>query len=253
MKNADILSNLLITRVHSAATLYTPQYKKRFFRDRTRWAIVVKYEGETVYFSNGKRFLSNASHLTVLPKGCTYQWECTQEGHFFIIEFDSPVTHPEPLTCPVKNCDKILKICKELECRRNPNNPLKQIESFQAVYTILLLLLQSEQEQYTQKDRKHLLTPALEYMMKNYHQPISNDELAQLTGLSTVYFRKLFTEFAGISPIAYLHQIRIEKAKEMLRSDYGTLTDIARSLGYANLYDFSRDFKKRTGVSPSKY
>ena len=170
-----------------------------------------------------------------------------------MIEFDSPLSHPEPLTFQMKSCDRILKICKELEYKRNPANPIAQLESFRAVYAILLLLLQSEQENYTSKNKQHLLSPAIDYILKNYHRPITNDELAQLTGLSTVYFRKLFTEFAGVSPIAYLHQIRIEKAKEMLRSDYSTLTDIAQSLGYTNLYDFSRDFKKRTGVSPSKY
>ena len=57
----------------------------------------------------------------------------------------------------------------------------------------------------------------------------------------------------GTSPIVYTRRLRIEKAKEMLRSDYGTLSDVAQSLGYASLYDFSRDFKKHTGVTPSKY
>ena len=46
---------------------------------------------------------------------------------------------------------------------------------------------------------------------------------------------------------------KLEKAKEMLRSDYGSLSDLATSLGYSGLYDFSRDFKKHVGVAPSKY
>ena len=57
----------------------------------------------------------------------------------------------------------------------------------------------------------------------------------------------------GMSPTAYVHKLRIEKAKEMLKSDYGNLSDVAVSLGYLNLYDFSRDFKKHTEVPPSKY
>jgi len=39
----------------------------------------------------------------------------------------------------------------------------------------------------------------------------------------------------------------------MLNSDYGSISDIAQSLGYLNIYDFSRAFKKYVGISPSKY
>ncbi|MBO5199079.1 MAG: helix-turn-helix domain-containing protein [Lachnospiraceae bacterium] len=44
---------------------------------------------------------------------------------------------------------------------------------------------------------------------------------------SAFYFRKLFTEVLGTSPIAYVHELRIKKAKEMLKSDYGSITDAA--------------------------
>ena len=86
-----------------------------------------------------------------------------------------------------------------------------------------------------------------------YNKNIKNDVLANLCNLSTVYFRKLFTEIMGASPISYVHELRIKKAKEMLRSDYGNIKDIAESLGYLNIYDFSRTFKKYKGVSPREF
>lgn len=82
---------------------------------------------------------------------------------------------------------------------------------------------------------------------------INRTRWAVIAGLSTAYFRKLFVEVMGTTPLDYLHKIRIKKAKEMLKSDYGSITDIAHSLGYLNIYGFSRDFKKYTGVPPSKY
>ena len=39
----------------------------------------------------------------------------------------------------------------------------------------------------------------------------------------------------------------------MLLGEYGSITDIALSLGYANIYDFSRTFKRIAGISPKKY
>ena len=52
----DILSDLVITKVYSVSTLYTPEKTKLKRNNRERWAAVIKYEGETVYSSNGKRF-----------------------------------------------------------------------------------------------------------------------------------------------------------------------------------------------------
>lgn len=56
-----------------------------------------------------------------------------------------------------------------------------------------------------------------------------------------------------MSPINYIHKLRINKAKEMLASDFASISSVALSLGYANIYDFSRVFKKHAGTSPTKY
>jgi len=115
------------------------------------------------------------------------------------------------------------------------------------------MLIQSAQKKYLPTEKINKISPALDYIAKNYNKNIKNDVLANLCNLSTVYFRKLFAENVGTSPIAYVHELRIKKAKEMLKSDHGSITDIAQSLGYLNIYDFSRAFKKYTGISPSKY
>ena len=86
-----------------------------------------------------------------------------------------------------------------------------------------------------------------EYISRNYHKNITNEELASLTGLSAVYFRKLFTDVMGISPIAYVHEIRIRKAKGMLKSDYGILSDLAQTLGYSGLLTFRGTSKNIPG------
>lgn len=251
--NIEFLSNLVITKVYSATTMYTSKNTRMKDTCRTNWAIGIKYEGETVYTSNGKQILSNLNHVVIMPKGSSYEWTCTKSGHFSIIEFESKETYREPLCFSVKNGEKIAEMFKSLETKRNLKMPLMEIRSIRDTYSILFEIIESTLEQYSPTETQQKIAPAIEYISQNYNKNIRNDLLAEITGFSTVYFRKLFTRIMGVSPMTYAHQVRIEKAKEMLKSDYGTLSDVALSLGYSNSFNFSRDFKNRTGISPSKY
>ena len=251
--DTNILTDLVIMKVCSVATLYSPEGKGSKRIGRPCWAAVIKYEGESYYDCNGKRFYSDASHPVILPGGCSYEWKCTKAGRFSIIEFESSSTYIEPFVFSVSNGEKILKMFRELESKRDLRLPAMELESIRDTYSIILALLQSETESYIPSDKKQKLAPALEYISQNYTKPISNDQLAATTGLSTVYFRKLFTSVMGVSPIVYVQTLRIEKAKAILKSDYGSLSDVANGLGYSSLYDFSRAFKKHTGIPPSKY
>jgi len=250
---SDVLSNMYIKKVFSATTMYSEKNKKAKRDYRPCWAIVIKYEGKTVYTSDNKDYISDKNNIVILPRGCAYEWQCVQSGHFSIIEFQCDTECKELFLFSVKSSDKILRFFKDMEYKRAVKKTMYEMECLRDVYSLILHLTDEMTKSYMPTSRREKLLPAIEYIAKNYNRKISNDELAGLTGLSTVYFRKLFFEQFGISPIAYVHNLRITKAKEMLKSDYGSITDIALSLGYNNIYDFSRDFKNHTGVSPSNY
>lgn len=248
----SVLSNLIIKRVLSTTKLFTAEGVHCKKGKRPGWALVLKYEGETVYKQNGKEIVSDSSSLIILPKGCIYEWTCTKSGHFIITEFESDLECESIICFPVKSSDKYLQQLQRLEYIMTLNTPTVQLEAIRDVYSILLSLIQRSNA-YMPTDKLTKIAPALEYIAKHYDTQITNDELAELTGLSCVYFRKLFGEVIGESPIAYAHSLRIKKACEMLKSDFGSIADVAQTLGYSNIYDFSRDFKKHTGKPPSKY
>ncbi|MBQ8320821.1 MAG: helix-turn-helix transcriptional regulator [Clostridia bacterium] len=221
--------------------------------DRPRWAIILKYEGETEYFSDGKIYRSNIDNIAILPKGSSYNWRCTEEGHYSVVEFDGELTYDKILTVPIKNGEKLLDDMKKMELKSAYKSDFYEIETLKDVYSLLFSIIQSAPRRYTPTEKQKKIAPVLDYIAKNYDKKIKNEELARLTGYSTVYFRQLFTEVIGRSPIDYIQSVRIAKAKEMLKSDHTGITDIALSLGYQSIYDFSRAFKKHTGVPPTKY
>ena len=118
---------------------------------------------------------------------------------------------------------------------------------------MILYLLKNMTPKYVMPANQRKIQPAMDYLIQNYTHPLTNDELSAQTEFSTSYFRKLFHDVYGVSPLEYLQNLRISKAKEMLRNNVGSISEIAASLGYANIYDFSRTFKRETGLSPSAY
>ena len=249
----DILSDLIITKIYSASTMYTEEKTNSKRLNRPAWAIVIKYEGETVYNSGGKSYISNINNIVILPKGCNYNWHCTESGHFSIIEFDCPKSSTQILSFNISNPETLLNAIKKIEANHTLKPYAYKLEELKALYDILLSLLRTTDKSYFPSYKENKILPAINYIAKNYNKKISNEDLSAVTGLSTVYFRKIFKEVMGVSPINYLQSVKMKKAADMLKSDYSSITDIAVSLGYNDIYEFSRSFKKYSGISPLQY
>ncbi len=247
------IEKIVIEKIFTTNTMYSEQGASTKRKDRERWALVFKYEGETRYTQGEKQFISNKKQAVLLPMGSSYEWRCTQTGHFCLVEFACPLRLEEIYPLRVPNSEELLRNFKKLEYKRVLQNPFYTMECIRDLYNLILSLVESTKKEYVSMSKAQKLLPAVEFMATHYAEEIYNDDLAMLTGLSTVYFRKLFKGAYGSSPMEYLKRLRIEKAKEMLGGDFGSITDIAISLGYASLYDFSRDFKTHVGVPPSKY
>ena len=73
-------------------------------------------------------------------------------------------------------------------------------------------------------------------------------------GISKATLSKVFHENAECSFHNYFILLRIERAKEYMKSDKNSLIkDVAQAVGYADQFYFSRIFKTITGISPSEY
>lgn len=247
------LADMIITDFYYTLNPYTEQGVGNKRTNRPCWSIVMKYEGETVYTANGKTYLSDANHIILLPRGSSYEWVCTKSGKYASIEFECNLETDEIFSIPTKNATKVLSLMKEMEYKQAIKSFMYKQEIIKSVYALILSITTDAKQTYTPSEKLHKLTPAIDYMATHYNKRVKNEEFAKLTGLSTAYFRRLFTEVMGTSPIHYMIELRMKKAQEMLKSDYGSINNIAFSLGYASIYDFSRDFKKYTGFSPSKY
>lgn len=247
--------NITVTNVLSTNRLLTSPVGVITTRhSRERWAVVLKLGGKTFYTVNGKQILSDALHPVILPKGCSYSWKCVEPGECIIIEFEALEIANNIYSFKIADNSYIVNTFSKIEDCLNLQHPDFKLECNHLLYGILLDLLKWDKKQYITKDKKQFLQTAVNYISDNYFDcNITNDFLADICGISTVYFRKSFEKAYGISPIRFLHNFRINKAKSILKSDFESISQVAESVGYTSIYHFSKMFKLYTGMSPSEY
>lgn len=90
------------------------------------------------------------------------------------------------------------------------------------------------------------------YMTEHFSEPITLSRLADCADISESYLGRIFKSVTKKSPIDYLIDIRINKAKILLRDGF-SVTQTSQMAGFNDIYYFSRTFKRHEGVSPSVY
>lgn len=94
---------------------------------------------------------------------------------------------------------------------------------------------------------------ALDFMERNYDKKITVEDIADNIGVESKYLWRLFNLILGMSPIKVLLNIKVEKACQLMDNPKLSISDISRSVGYADALQFSKIFKKIKGSSPSYY
>ncbi|MEL6451560.1 MAG: GlxA family transcriptional regulator [Pseudomonadota bacterium] len=105
----------------------------------------------------------------------------------------------------------------------------------------------------TRPDMAHgKLGIALQIMENNLEDPLRPDEIAALVQLSTRQLERLFAKHLGMSPKRHYLQLRLEKARGLLRQTGLSVTDICVACGFRSLSHFSKSYRGTFGLSPGQ-
>ena len=248
----NILSNLIVEK-YIISTYKKPCLSSQgYFCDENSWKICVKETGTTVYTYKGKEAVCDKNSIIIIPAGVEHEWNNTVMGDYSHVSFKSSATYDDIICVKCDNNEKILEKIRRLNDMHFITDQFSQIKCIKEVYEIILEIISFAKREPLSSVHRKKLEPIKNYIDENYYISHSNDDLAERAGMSVSHFRKIFTSLYGISPIHYVHKVRVEKSKLLLFSNE-KISHIATNVGYQDIYDFSRAFKRVEGMSPSKY
>ncbi len=128
-----------------------------------------------------------------------------------------------------------------------------EIDNFRTLIQILRLHEIEMRSLLSPKPSATYAQYAKEYMEHSYFLKITMREIAQKIGVSASYLYRVFVGQYHCSPKEYLTRIRLEQAQMLLANQAVTVTEAGRAVGYENVLEFSKAFKRWTGVSPKAY
>lgn len=94
---------------------------------------------------------------------------------------------------------------------------------------------------------------AQDYLTANFRQHITLDRLAEVVRLNKFYLQKLFLQKTAVTPNRFLMNVRISRAKELLRMTKTPVSSIAEETGFENTSYFIRVFREHEGVAPAEF
>lgn len=222
-----------------------------YVNDRHSDAFVYVISGQCSYVFPEHAFTAEDGDMIYLSKGESYEMNVTSERYdviFCDFDFEGDKKRKSALFKPQSS-----SICeKEFTRLYRAWGQRSNAEAMSHLYSVYSLLCSCNDGEGGEVPKK--ITTARSEMERRFSDPsFSIYSLADGVGMSEVYLRKLFTKHYGIQPIKYINDLRIKKAKEILKYSLITVDECARESGFSSPQYFCRAFKKATGITPGEY
>lgn len=246
MKHDFIIGEITFANIVKAGT------GAKVHKNRRSHGIAIFLGGERTFSFDHKKFKVEGNTIVYFPKGSNYTIREKVPFDCYAINFEMPdgVTF-EPFSFKVKNTASYVESFKQsqrMQTRKNTGYTSKiKSELYNIIYNM-------QYEYDLPYSTGKSINPAIEYIHANYYKEnITVEHLAALCGISTVHLRNTFIKKFAMSPIKYINNLKMTRAKELLRSQFYTISQVCFLSGYNDESYFSREFKKAFHVTPGEY
>lgn len=243
IKNREIIlskpENVLRTYTHADAVVSMCQ--------RQSSVIIVALCGKMDFIFSDQTIRCDKAHAIFVPKGATYHIICHEYAESLLFNFQTNVTLPSAKSLGAVDHKNAEELFRKMD--------LLFAHSKHSRYMILAAYYELFSEIFDWKPpaetSEKYVDMAEQIMLRQFaSDSLTCGDIAGQINISEVYLRKLFIRYRNISPSRYLFNIRMKKAKMYLAEGY-SVGETAQNVGYRDIYQFSRAYKKFFGYPPS--
>ena len=224
---------------------------------RKRSGFLLPISGSVHYEFDKLRFSISPGELVYIPKNSSYIYRVKDEPSTLLrIEFDLYKTI-DGNESDVMLSDTPLKLSvAETEFKQKFTRIIdsvgggvlcEQISAISEIWQIIALVNASLDDLHSRIDA------GVEYINNHFLDKIYISEAAAASHVSESRFRFLFKKKYGISPLKYRNSLVTKAAVKLLDNPLLSVSDVADSLRFGDIYSFSKFFKQNYGVSPEEY
>lgn len=214
---------------------------------RQYWLIHYIVSGSGIFKIGNFEYHLNSGDLFIIPPNVEtfYVADNDSPWEYIFVGFTSsselPYKLQNTLHCPqAQHIFFQMKQCENFENGRSAYLSAR-------LWDFFALLLDDKDSKIDYVDK------ALNYIKSDYISITNISQIAKRLHINRSYFSSLFNAKMGISPKEYLIRYKLEIAAELMTKENKSISLSAFSVGYNNIYNFSKVFKKYYGVSPRTY
>ena len=249
------------------------------FNENTTNLLVFVIDGRAEFWVADSRFSLEAGHILLVPARTPYKAYTEDFCEYFFFRITGVLEPcPEPVYLPVAPREFSFDLPKPEQKKAYIPGYVVDSERFGRIYgcilscteysartthaaralldaeflKILLILGEITEQQSGNTPTPAALSKMLIYIKKNLTRPITLAQLCMECGLSESYAERLFKKYFGITATEYIHNEKLYYACELMRNTSLNVSSVAHYLGYTDVFYFSRRFKRKFGVSPTK-
>lgn len=150
--------------------------------------------------------------------------------------------------------EELINLANQLiDALRNEDEILISLKTLELIYKISREKISETRKKYYKEEKIEIIEEIEKFLRKNLEKNIDLDLIAEKFKISKSNFNNKFMRKFQYTPIKYLNNLRMIRAEELLTSTNMRIIDIAEEVGFHDSSNFTRTFRKFSGMSPSKY